>query len=134
MGKIEKQRLLSLSMLSLWMSIAAATPPANQKPALHLDLHPPSASLGMEKAAAAFPLPRRPSGPQDALQLPNLGAEGAQARVPSRVEDFARRVHKEGLPVAKLWENKSALVTLGTQSKGRARVVTRSKDSLSKSL
>ena len=49
---------------------------------------------------------RQFSGPQEQLQLPNLGTEGTQARVPGRVEEFARRVHREGLPVARLWENK----------------------------
>ncbi len=120
MGRIEKQRLLSLIVLSLWMSIAAAAPPTNQKLPQHLDLHPSLALLGSEHAATAFPSPRRKFlGLQDRLQLPNLGSAGPQARVPSRVEEFARRVHKEGLPVARLWENKSALVSLGLNQKGK---------------
>ena len=98
-----------------------AAPPPGQKPALHLDLHPSVAALGMESNSTAFPSPRRQfRGPQENLQLPNLGTEGAQARVPSRVEELARRVHKEGLPLARLWENKSALVSLGLNQKGKA--------------
>jgi hypothetical protein len=50
------------------------------------------------------------------VQLPELGAQG---RVPSRAEEFARRVHREGLPVARLWENKSALVSIGLNQRGK---------------
>jgi hypothetical protein len=32
---------------------------------------------------------------------------------------FARRVHREGLPLARLWENKSALISLGLNKKGK---------------
>ncbi len=97
-----------------------AAPPPAQKPPPHLDLHPSLAALAMENISTAFPSHRRQFlGPQENLQLPNLGTEGAQARVPGRVEEFARRVHKEGLPVARLWENKSALVSLGLNQKGK---------------
>jgi hypothetical protein len=120
MGKFGTRGLLILSMLGLWMSTAAAAPPPAQKPALHLDLHPSLAALSMESKSTAFPSPRRQFlGSQERLELPNLGTEGAQARVPSRVEEFARRVHREGLPVARLWENKSALVSLGLNQKGK---------------
>ena len=112
MGKFGNSGLLVLSMLTWWMSTAGAAPPPTQKPALHLDLHPSLAALGMENNSTAFPSTHRQTpGSQEKLRLPNLGSEGAQARVPSRVEEFARRVHKEGLPVARLWENKSALVS-----------------------
>lgn len=109
-----------LSMLGLWMSTAVAAPPPAQKPALHLDLHPSLAALSAESKSTAFPSPRRQfSGSLERLDLPSLGTEGAQERVPSRVEEFARRVHREGLPVARLWENKSALVSLGLNQKGK---------------
>lgn len=120
MGKYGKPTLLVLTMLVSWMSTAVAAPPPTPKPALHLDLHPSLAALGMENSSTAFPSPYRQfPGSQEGLQLPSLGSEGAQARVPSRVEEFARRVHKEGLPVARLWENKSALVSLGLNQKGK---------------
>jgi hypothetical protein len=107
-------------MLALWMSAAVAAPPPAQKPALHLDLHPSLAALNMESNSRTFPSPRRELlGSQERLDLPNLGTEGAQARVPSRIEEFARRVHREGLPVARLWENKSALVSLGLNQRGK---------------
>jgi hypothetical protein len=120
MGKFGKRGLLVHTVLTSWMSAAVAAPPPTQKPFLHLDLHPSLAALSMENHSAAFPSPHRQfPGSQENLQLPNLGTEGAQARIPSRVEEFARRVHKEGLPVARLWENKSALVSLGLNQKGK---------------
>src|SRR5450755_5045448 len=38
----------------------------------------------------------------------------------SSTEEFVNRVHHEGLPLARLWENKSALVSLGLNQKGHA--------------
>jgi hypothetical protein len=37
----------------------------------------------------------------------------------SPAEAFARQVHKEGLPVARLWETHSALVSIGLNPKGK---------------
>lgn len=34
-------------------------------------------------------------------------------------ETLVRRFHREGLPVARLWENHSALVSLGLNAKGK---------------
>jgi len=48
-----------------------------------------------------------------------LGASAGEPRVMSRAESFARRVHREGLPVARLWENHSALISLGLNAKGK---------------
>jgi len=38
----------------------------------------------------------------------------------SPAETFVRRVQREGLPIARLWENESALVSLGFNQKGQA--------------
>jgi hypothetical protein len=46
-------------------------------------------------------------------------AEVSNAKPMSSAEAFTRRLHQEGLPVAKLWENKSALVSLGFNQKGK---------------
>jgi hypothetical protein len=117
------------------LNATLAAPPAGQRTLPRLDLHPSVLAIAaFEKAAAektisdkgfiAFPSPQhRPAiAVQSDLQLPELGALGAdrtQTRIPSRMEEFARRVHKEGLPVARLWENKSALVSLGLNQKGK---------------
>jgi hypothetical protein len=105
-----------------------ATGTASSHPA-HLDLRLPSArDIGAFPAAsAAFPAasvdspswgrPRTP-GNRDS-NLPALGADVGEARVMSRAESFARRFHREGLPVARLWENHSAVVSLGLNGKGK---------------
>lgn len=113
---------------------ALAAPPAPRatvhldlRPSLHLDLHPSVSSmaamekLGAEKALPNFPssLHRQPWEAQTQLQQPGVGTQGPQSRIQSPMEEFARRVHKEGLPVARLWENKSALVSLGLNQRGK---------------
>jgi hypothetical protein len=37
----------------------------------------------------------------------------------SRAQAFARRVHREGLPLARLWGTKSALLSLGLNQRGK---------------
>jgi hypothetical protein len=110
------------------MSAALASPPISQKgvrhldlrPA-HLDLRPATAVVGTEETSAIFPsaLHRPTLGTREQLQLPGMGAEAPQKRTPGRAEEFVRRVHREGLPVARLWENKSALLSLGLNQKGK---------------
>jgi hypothetical protein len=71
-------------------------------------------------APARFPSSRRLAGSTaDSLQLPVLGTTDAHPREMSRVEEFTRRVHREGLPIARLWENHSALVSLGLNQRGK---------------
>jgi hypothetical protein len=116
-------------------------PPASQRGALHLDLRPapalrPALDLrssvnsmaAPEKISAAFPssLHRQTLAGQEQLQLPDLGSDRARPRFESApprtmggAEEFARRVHREGLPVARLWENKSALLSLGLNQRGK---------------
>jgi hypothetical protein len=132
MGNIG-QRLAHFATLALCglglINAALASPPIsrgsvpiNRGAALHLDLRMPVAvAEPAERVSMSFHSfsPRQTLGAQKQFQLPALGAEAAQYRVPGRVEEFARRVHKEGLPVARLWENKSALVSLGLNQKGK---------------
>jgi hypothetical protein len=87
-------------------------------PAPHLDLRAPSHVLegsGAEPASSAFPSHRKNIAAQ--LDLPALGLDGMHAR--PTVQDFVRRVHREGLPVARLFETKGALVHLGLNPKGK---------------
>jgi hypothetical protein len=114
------------------INAALAAPPSSRHTATRpakvvLDLRPSMTALAAtsksatEKSSAVFPsaLHRHELGGERQIELPVLGTEGAQVRTPSRVEEFARRVHREGLPVARLWENKSALVSLGLNKKGK---------------
>jgi hypothetical protein len=91
-----------------------------------LDLRPPAAVPQAAADAAApsgFPSSRRLIGSggstADTLQLPGLGTAEVHPREMSRVEEFARRVHREGLPIARLWESHSALVSLGLNQRGK---------------
>ena len=88
----------------------------------HLDLRPSMNGIAaVAPALATFPstLHRQTVGAQQPIDLPAMGAERAQTRVPSRAEEFARRVRREGLPLARLWENKSALLSIGLNKKGK---------------
>lgn len=58
-------------------------------------------------------------GNREEFDLPSMGNGSTQERVQSRAEVFVRRVHREGLPLARLWENDSALVSLGLNKKGK---------------
>jgi hypothetical protein len=113
-------------------------PPGTQRGAVHLNLRPAMAlhpaldlrpaTAAPESTPAAFPssLHRQTLGGQEQLQLPDLNSdsgrpriEGSQPRTMGGAEEFARRVHREGLPVARLWENKSALVSFGLNQRGK---------------
>jgi hypothetical protein len=147
MGSISNPRLGRLATLGLCglglMNAALAVPPGSprgpagippgvQRGGLHLDLRPATdlrpAMAVPEKTSAAFPssLHRQTLGGQEQLQLPDLATESARSRIEGPqprtmggAEEFARRVHREGLPVARLWENKSALVSLGLNQRGK---------------
>jgi hypothetical protein len=122
--------MLHLAMLGLLglgsMNIVLASPPIGHKGTLRLDKHPaldlhPSATAMLavvQNSSAVFPssLHRQTLGAQEQIELP---AMGTQSRPPVPVQEFARRVRREGLPVARLWENKSALVSLGLNNKGK---------------
>jgi hypothetical protein len=142
-GRLAMLGLCGLGLMSAVLAappgIQRATAGIQQKGSLHLDLRPAldlhsvvnsmAASMAVsETTSAAFPssLHRPTLAGQEQLQLPDLGSdssrpriEGAQPRTMGGAEEFARRVHREGLPVARLWENKSALVSLGLNQKGK---------------
>jgi hypothetical protein len=116
------QRAAVLGLCGLGsMSAVLASPPSGPRGALRLDLHPIAATRPTEEPSKSFPSPlhRHALNAQPQLQLPDLGANVTQSRIPSRAEELARRVHREGLPVARLWQNKSALVSLGLNDKGK---------------
>ena len=125
MGRNGNQCWLRLAILGLLgfgsMGVIAA-PPSAQRASFHLNLRPSvSVSAVPENTASSFPssLHHQSLAAQQQLQLPNLGAESTQGRIPGRAEEFAQRVRREGLPIARLWENKSALVSLGLNQRGK---------------
>jgi hypothetical protein len=135
MGTIGNPQLARLAMLG-WCGLgligtAAAAPPITQRGAEHLYVHPsldlrPSATAmaamaAVETSPAAFPsaLHRQPLGAQENIRLPELGSGNQQTSAKGRMEDLVQRAHREGLPVARLWENKSALLHLGLNQRGK---------------
>jgi hypothetical protein len=122
---------VALGMAGLFtLQGAFAAPPLRQQmhapvqsPAVapHLDLRAPPHILEtapiLERNLGAFPSRRQTVGPQETVQLPALGSDAARAR--PTVQEFVRRVHQEGLPVARIFEGKSALVHLGLSPKGK---------------
>jgi hypothetical protein len=132
MCKSGKQRLARLAILG-WCGLglvgpALAAKPILQKSALHLephialDLRPSIAAIAaFEKPSAAFPsgLHRQSLGAQEDIRLPSLGFESTQTPARGRAQEFVSRVRREGLPVARLWQNNSALVSLGLNQKGK---------------
>ena len=122
---------LEVGALSLPAATAFAGPPQGRlvpAPAAHLDLRMPSHLDGganvAEKSPSAFPsmahrqkLAQQNLAPREAVELPALGSDGMRAR--PTIQDLVQRVHREGLPVARLFENKSALVHLGLNPKGK---------------
>lgn len=85
----------------------------------HLDLRAPSAAVEVSRAPATFPsMTHRQLGrSEQTIQLPQLGAAAPQGR--PGIQQFVRQVRREGLPVARLFESKSALVHLGLSPKGK---------------
>ena len=114
-----------LQRLTVWGMIgfvplhaALAAPPSSHR----LDLRPPTALLDNAAAKiAAFPnmLHRQSLSTQQDERFAGFNAALPQVQGQSRIEEIARRVHREGLPVARLWENHSALVSLGLNQRGK---------------
>jgi hypothetical protein len=135
MGKCGNRGLARIALLTLCglglMHAVWGAPPTGPRGAMRQDLRPSldlhasvktiAAAASEQEAPAAFPssLHKQTLGGHEQIQPPALGSEGPQARQMSPAEEFARRVHREGLPVARLWENKSALVSLGLNQRGK---------------
>jgi len=138
MGNNGIRRLAYLAILGLWgmsVSAALAAPPLNQRtgrleprPALDLrsslELHAVATAMVVsEKNSDTFPTSLHHatlSGqPEEQHGPAALGSLGTSSRMDSPMQALAHRVHREGLPVARLWENKSALVSLGLNQKGK---------------
>jgi hypothetical protein len=108
--------------LFLLVSSAMAAPPqVRAQP--HLDLRAPAPTDAAEKSAAfpsaAFPSRGNPHrlGAAEQVPLPALANDTMRSR--PGVQDFVRRVHQEGLPVARLFESKSALLHVGLSPRGK---------------
>jgi hypothetical protein len=131
--KTQTISLAALEVAALWLLAAgafAAPPQARQQarlqnpipaPAPRLDLRAPSHAVEpgiAEKSHSAFPTMAHGQTPApEHVELPLLGSDGMHAR--PTVQEFVRRAHQEGLPVARLFETKSALLHLGLSPRGK---------------
>jgi hypothetical protein len=90
-------------------------------PATHLDLHLPARIVANDDdKPLAFPsafIHRQFGGIEQTAQLPSLGAGNPHTRPP--MMELARHIQHEGLPIARIWENHSALVHLGLNQRGK---------------
>lgn len=100
-------------------STARAESPA----ASRLDLRAPANFPPPAAGMAAFPSARRASGDAERRGLredfPSLASDLPAMRTMSRAEEIAHRFRREGLPVARLFESRSALVSLGLNQRGK---------------
>lgn len=69
--------------------------------------------------AVPFPSAHRTMESAHEDQQPSWGADEPAMKNMSRAEELTRKVHREGLPVARLWESHSALVSLGLNQRGK---------------
>jgi hypothetical protein len=112
--------MLAMGGLGTMQAVFAA-PPAHRP----LDLQLPAnvtttVSANVDKSSAPFPSLHRPAQWAQAPNQPRgWSAAEPATRTPGRVEELALRFHREGLPLARLWETKSALVSLGLNPKGK---------------
>jgi hypothetical protein len=98
-----------------------------------LDLRPPETDLRAPEtlpgsrppapigdAQAVFPSARRAQldMASEEANLPG-GAKWATLRMENKVQEMERRVPREGLPVARLWETKTALLHVGLSPRGK---------------
>jgi hypothetical protein len=99
---------------------------------MRLDLRPPRESFSAisqgSAALASEPFPstnhhwdlgRSDHASDNRIQRPALAIGDLNFRTMSQAEIFARRVHQEGLPVARLFQSKSALLSIGLNKKGK---------------
>jgi len=113
--------------LVLLNSALAAPPPSRQGQfqGRQLDLSPPThlienavktpavSAMGRQQSVGR----QQPAASPQQQRFANLGLGSLQTH-PS-LEERVREFHRDGLPVARLWENKSALLHLGLNQKGK---------------
>jgi hypothetical protein len=85
-------------------------------------MHDPAVALVTTPFPSAIhhlDLGRADLGTDDRFQRPTLGTAEPSFRMMSQPEIIARRIHREGLPVARLWESKSAFLSIGLNQRGK---------------
>lgn len=91
-------------------------------PANRLDLAPPTSAPAIhEKAPESFPSFNRHGAatPEDRSKFGGSNNPVGYQRVPSRAEQLVRNFHRDGLPIARLFQSENSLVHLGLNQKGK---------------
>jgi hypothetical protein len=124
MGRIGKQRFFGvaaacLSGLFALNSAVASPPPRQMQTARPLDLSAPTHLVAAPNGVSAFASMshQRSSGSPEQGRFANL-ASGSLPTRPS-IQERARLFHRDGFPVARLWESNSTLLHLGLNEKGK---------------
>jgi hypothetical protein len=80
----------------------------------------PTDTKPADAASAPIPFPaRRTTGSLHDDERSAFGPDEPQVKMSGGIQEAARRFHREGLPVARLWESHSALVSLGLNQRGK---------------
>jgi hypothetical protein len=125
MGRIVKNRVLmaattGLSGLFLLNPVLAAPPPRQtQIVALRLDLSAPARSTESSSKVPAFSTMshQQTSVSPEQGRFANLASDSMHTQ--PTLQERALLFRRDGLPVARLWENKSTLLHLGLNQKGK---------------
>jgi hypothetical protein len=91
-------------------------------PAGRLDLAPPALALAdREKASESFPAVNHHAEAigENQARFGGPGNAVGNQRVPSGAEQLVRNFHRDGLPVARLFQSENSLVHLGLNQKGK---------------
>ena len=94
-------------------------PAGDSRPATMHDGAAALASTPFPSAIHHLNLGKADLGTDDRIRPPGLGTGELRFRTMSQAEIVAHRLHREGLPVARLWESKSALLSIGLNQKGK---------------
>jgi len=89
----------------------------------HLDLRPPTIMPADTRELASGPSPSPIHGlyldKNEHIFSPALSIDETNFRMMSKPAIFVDRVRREGLPFARLWESRSALLSIGLSPKGK---------------
>jgi hypothetical protein len=112
---------MATSLIHAGVNARTASSPM-RLPGNRLDLAPPMIPLAShENAPESFPSTthRNATATEAQAKFGGLSNSIGNQRVPSRAEQLVRNFHRDGLPVARLFQSENSLVHLGLNQKGK---------------